>query len=380
MDIKKEIEEMKVSRSTPAARLGNARIRAYIRVSSSSIGQDQRRQIEGFKDFVTGSELLDQTTYAEVASGRGGVRRKVFKNMMKDAKAHKFDILWCEQPSRLGRNVREGLNHVHELHELGIKVYFSKFNSLFDLNNHIDKTQFLLYMMMAETESDWNSVNTTKSMASKARLLQKWARDNNLLDCKSGGGKKFSTMILADPHASGSKDKKGICTVEVPHMEDMFVAYHMAKYTAFGLGNLFRQPVSPKCHHECYNGKEMPFNGMPRAKGVRGEYDRLTRKEVAEWLQAGGWSQYIKSDAEIRKNHPEAFVTSTGKPREKRTCGCGQPMSKATVSTHIKRLCYDSGLEEKRHPHAFVRAEAESTELSLEDLDKVLATGTVSSR
>jgi DNA invertase Pin-like site-specific DNA recombinase len=380
MDIKKEVEELKNSRATPADRLGNLRISSYIRVSSKAIGQDQRRQIQGYKDFVTGSELLHQSSYMEVSSARGGVIRKVFNNMMADAKAHKFDILWCEQPSRLGRNVREGLNHVHELHELGIKVYFSKFNSVFDLSNHLDKTQFLLYMMMAETESDWNSVNTTKSMGAKARLLQKWARDNNLLDCKSGGGKKFSTMILADPHASGSKDKKGVCTVEVPHMEDMFVQYHMAGYTYEGLGDLFRQPVSPKCHHECWNGTEMPFNSMPRAKGVRGEYDRLTRAEVAKFLASGGWSNYIKSDAEIRRTHPQAFETKTGKPREKRTCSCGQKMSKATVSTHIKRLCYDTGIEEKRHPHAFVRAEADSTELSLEDLDKVLASGSVSSR
>ena len=90
---------------------------------------------------------------------------------------------------------------------------------------------------------------------------------------------------------------------------------------------------------------------MPRAKGVRGEYDRTTRAEVAKFLASGGWSNYIKSDEEIRKTHPEAFVTSTGKPRDKRTCGCGQPMSKATVSTHVKRLCYDTGIEEKRHPH-----------------------------
>ena len=84
----------------------------------------------------------------------------------------------------------------------------------------------------------------------------------------------------------------------------------------------------------------------------------------------------FRSDAEVKKTHPEAFMAKSG-PREKRTCGCGQPVSAPTICTHIKKYCYDLG-EPKRSPHAFERAEAESTEVSLDHLGRILETGSTS--
>ena len=111
--------EFKAKMSKPVSD-SNYRVRGYIRISGESVGQDERRQISGFIDFAKAHPNFSEVTqYVERATARGGYVRKKFKDMMADAKANKFDLLWVEQPSRLGRNVREGLNYVHELVENG---------------------------------------------------------------------------------------------------------------------------------------------------------------------------------------------------------------------------------------------------------------------
>jgi predicted site-specific integrase-resolvase len=374
MDIKSEIEAMRVAHATPAGKLGNSRIRAYIRVSSNSIGQDQRRQLIAYQEFVYQSALTDKMTYLEVNSAVGGKIRKVFKNMVKDAKANKFDILWCEQPSRLGRDVRDGLNIMHELHEVGIKVFFQKFNKILDLDNSTDRMMFIFFMMVAETESKWNSDNTKNSNKGKMKQLKPWAKENGLLSVGFGGGCSWMHQLIKDPYYNNNENKKGLIYVEIPYMVEMFQVMHKAGYSNSYIANHFRYPVKYNCSNECWNGKEMPFGEMPRIKGEHGKTKKVTRKDVAEWLEAGGWSQYIKSDSQVKKTHPEAFETKSG-PREKRTCGCGQKMSAPTICTHIKKYCYDLG-EPKRSPHAFERAEAESTEVSLDHLGRILEAGT----
>ena len=379
MELNKEIEAFTKAQRTPAEKLGNIRIRAYVRVSSDSIGQDQRRQIMAFKSFHEGTELRDKIQYLEVASGKGGVKRVKLHQMAKDAKANRFDVLWVEQPSRLGRNVREGLNVLHQLAQDGVKVYFDKFGKLMDMTDSEDKMMLYFYLMISETEHDWNSHNTTRSMSQKAKQLTRWAKDNGLISCYSGGGKKFSTMIINDPLYNKNPNKKGIVNVEIPHMQEMFQQMFLMDYSNGALAAQFLQPVNPKCTYGCWNGKELPFGSMPREKGTRGISERLTRKEVAQFLAKGSWINYIKTDTEVRKYHPEAFQTKNGEIREKRTCGCGQKMSLPTVSTHVKRLVYDTGLAEKRSPHAFERAEADSTELTPEQVDLLLTSGKVSS-
>ena len=375
-----EIDAFRREHSPHIELLGEQRIRAYVRVSSKSIGQDQRRQLAGFQEFCEGTKLTDRMTYLEIASGRGGVIREKYHDMESDAKANKFDILWVEQPSRLGRDVRTGLNNMYDLASLGIKVYFQKFNKIFDMKNGQDKMLFIFYMMAAETESDWNSANTKNSNKAKHKMLQIWADENGLGRCEIGGGKSFATMQIQDPLYKGNENKKGLCIVEVPHMEEMFTMYHMSGKSNSYLANTFRQPVNQKCGYECWNGKEMPFNSMPRLKGNRKKgTKRLTRAEVAKFITKGGWGNYIKSDAEVKKTHPEAFTTKSGQARKKRTCNCGQPMSLATVCTHIKRLCYDTGIEEKRSPYAFERAEADSTELNPEQISALIMAGKVNS-
>ena len=206
--------------------------------------------------------------------------------------------------------------------------------------------------------------------------MDAWAKKEGLMNAAFGGGATWNHMLIKDPYFNGNENKKGLVYVEIPYMVEMFQIMHKAGYSNSYMRDYFLRPVAPKCSYDCWNKKELPFNSMPRIKGEHGKTKKVTRKEVAEWLAAGGWSQYIRSDSEVKKTHPEAFMAKSG-PREKRTCGCGQPVSAPTICTHIKKYCYDLG-EPKRSPHAFERAEAESTEVSLDHLGRILETGSTS--
>lgn len=379
-EIKKEIESFRLESAPDMSDISGKRVRGYFRISSKAVGNDEARQMQSYLDFCKKYGVDDSKTYLERASGKGGVTRKKYHDMERDAKANKFDILWVEQPSRLGRNVLVGLQNMRDLEKYNVKVYLQKFNKIFDPKNALDKQMLILMLMVAEIEHDWNSDNTKRSMKTKQRKLKAWAQENGLININSGGGKSWNKMIIDDPLYKGDENKKGICSVEVPHMVEMLVQKHMLGVSNSALIEMFRQPVNHKCQYECWNGKEFPWGSMPRMHKSKVDGSRrLYRTETAIFVDRGGWADYIRSDEEVKKTHPEAFMTKKG-PVKKRTCCCGQKMSKPTMSLKIKEHCYDTGVEEHRHPTAFKRAMADSTEISNEDLEELLASGKVSSK
>jgi len=353
------------------------RVRGYIRISSDSVGQDEKRQIKGFLDFEKAHpKFVDVKHYFERATAKGGYVRKKFNDMMSDAKANKFDLLWIEQPSRLARNTREGLNAVYDLVEAGIMVYIEKFRRVFDPSNDMDKMNLVFALAMAECENDWNSRNTKKSMEVKADMLKEWAKENGLMNIR-GNNAQFCDMYIDDPYfVKGKKTKKGICVVEIPHMKELYIQNHMVGSNWKRMAKMFRSPVNHKCEYGCWNGKTFPFGSMPREKGTHGGPKRTLRSQVGKFLNEGGWASFIKPDNEISK---EAFIRGT-KKSSKRKCGCGQIMSSVTISKITRELCYDSGIEAKRSPKAFERIDAVSTEVGLDELEAILMSGKVSSR
>jgi len=375
---KKEIKEQFLAKCSKPVSDSPYRVRGYIRISGKSIGQDERRQLSGYRDFAKAHpKFVNVTQYIEYATGKGGYVRKKFNDMMSDAKSNKFDLLWVEQPSRLGRNVREGLNYVHELMEMNILVYIEKFNKVFDPSNDMDKMMLAFAFIVAEGEHDWNSKNTKKSMEVKGEMLKNWADENGLMNIRGNNG-KFCDMYIDDPfYRKEKKTKKGICVVEIPYMRELYIENHMVGSNWKRMAEKFRSPVNHKCENGCWNGKEFPFGSMPRLHGKHGGPKRVWRTEVAKFLSDGGWAQFIKPDNEIPK---EAFIRPNGKKSPKRKCGCGQIMSSVTISKITRELCYDSGIEAKRSPEAFVRKDAVSSEVGLEELDALLMSGKVSSR
>ena len=374
---KAKIEEFK-RKNQPSSEL-SGRVRAYQRVSGDGVGQDIARQVKMFRDFINNYEGVEETgVYREISTSKGGYVRKKFEDMKLDAKANKFDIIWVDQVSRLGRDVREGLNSVFELMECGLRVYIEQFNKVFDPTNDNDVAMLTMYFLVSQTEHRWNARQTKLSMETKRERLEKHGVKNNLLNIRMNNPTPFD-QIIEDPFHDAEKSPKklGIANIEIPHMKEMFTQWVMCGDSWSTLSEKFRKPVNPKCKYGCFNGKEMPFGGLAREKGNREKgWKKTKRSEVGKFITSGGWKNFIKKDSEIDQ---KAFVTKTGQKRVKRMCGCGQKMSEVTICRWKKEICYETGAVEKVRPDAFVRKDASSHEVSLDELEALILSGKVSS-
>ena len=355
------------------------RVRAYQRVSGKAVGQDIARQVKMFSDFCKEyPNLTERIVYREISTSKGGYVRKKFEDMKSDARSNQFDILWVDQVSRLGRDMREGMNSVYELMETGLMIYIEQFGKIFDPRDDNDCSLIQLYFMVAEREHAWNARQTKLSMETKIERLERWGKEQGLEEVKINNPSIFD-MICEDPFYDAEKSPKklGICAVEIPHMKEMFTQYLALGYSWSGLAELFKKPVNIKCKYGCYTGKKLPFNSLPRKKGSKElGTKRTTMAEVAKFISSGGWTKYAKLDKDISK---EAFTTPSGKKRAKRKCGCGCVQSEVTIARWKKIVCYDTGLMDKIRPDAFKRLDVESHEVSLDELEAMIASGSVSS-
>lgn len=90
-------------------------------------------------------ELVEQ--YKDIGCHCRCFDRPQFKQMMDDAKAHKFDFLIVESMSKISRDLCDAVSAVRQLTDLGIGVYFieqkmstddEKFKTLFVLLSAIE--------------------------------------------------------------------------------------------------------------------------------------------------------------------------------------------------------------------------------------------------
>ncbi|MDR0269859.1 recombinase family protein [Paenibacillus sp.] len=144
----------------------------YARVSSDSEEQKNSiiSQVQYFNDMIASNNYQratdcgvfckrDGTAEAtngyyvdEGFSGAKSVKyRKAFLQMIKDAKARKFDIILIKNISRFGRNVQEILKFIGDLREVGVGVFFEDVN--INTLNRTDDVKITIFSALAEEES-----------------------------------------------------------------------------------------------------------------------------------------------------------------------------------------------------------------------------------
>lgn len=380
---KDKIEEMRKHFEQEIS-LTTGRLRGYIRISSKMDGQNADRQKFLYKNFVKQyPHFEDKTTYLEIATSKGGYTRKKWEDMVSDAKAHKFDVLFVDQVSRMGRNMKEVIFAIDEILDEGVRIYIDQWKKVYNPHNFNDRCILYFQLIQAEMTNDLNSRQTKLSTKAKNQKLENWANENNLIGMKPNNPTMFD-MWIDDPFfvKKEKSSKLGVCVVEIPQMKEMFVGYMLTKaYSWRGLAELFRIPVNHKCKYGCYNGKPMPFGLKPRNKGNRDKkWERVTRKEVADFISKGGWNNLRHFDKDIDE---EAFKIyrkdGTIGTRPKRKCGCGNMPSEGTIGKWKKILGYDEGIVDMDNPDAFKRIDCESHEVSIDELDALIGTGKVRS-
>lgn len=143
----------------------------YARVSTNNEEQKSSiaSQIEFFQDYIKKNKFqkaecgifckkdgsAEATDGYYVDEGFSGAKsfkyRRAFQQMILDAKARKFDMIFVKDIKRFGRNTQETLKYIGELKELGVGVYFDTISA--NTLNRDDDFRIQLFASLAEEES-----------------------------------------------------------------------------------------------------------------------------------------------------------------------------------------------------------------------------------
>jgi DNA invertase Pin-like site-specific DNA recombinase len=132
----------------------------YIRVSTDR--QDLEKQRHLLLEYAQQHRILiDEFIEAEISSRKNPHERRISELM---EKLHHGDLLLVAELSRLGRNMLETLNIIHDLTEKGVKITFIRQPELSTTGPH---TQLLLaiYSYFAQSEREFISIRTRQGLA-----------------------------------------------------------------------------------------------------------------------------------------------------------------------------------------------------------------------
>lgn len=128
------------------------KVATFSRTSTDNLSQSKSigNQEEIYKSWLEKNNCILYKSYIdEGISGTKGKYRTEWKELIKDGKAKKYDILLSKSYSRFGRNMIETLTAIKELREVGIRIVFIEEN----LDSTKDTTNFGLFSWLAEIES-----------------------------------------------------------------------------------------------------------------------------------------------------------------------------------------------------------------------------------
>ena len=149
----------------PAASLSSehkavTNVAAYCRVSSLPQEESYESQVEHFTSYIRGHDdwTLTKVYGDEGCSGLNTIKRGGFKQMLKDGKSGKFDLLLVKSISRLGRNTVDLLQCIRALKSAGVVCFFEKENLSTD-GNGTGELMLTLLSAFAQMESESISAN-----------------------------------------------------------------------------------------------------------------------------------------------------------------------------------------------------------------------------
>ena len=153
------------------------KIAAYCRVSTEKEAQidSLEKQIEFFNEFTQKNGYELYKLYAdEGISGKQIKNRKQFQQMMKDAKAKKFERVVVKDVSRFARNTVDLLQSIRELKSYGIQVDFLNNGEVME-----GGSEFILTILGAMAQQE--SANISKRVKFGKDITAKKGRVPNLV-------------------------------------------------------------------------------------------------------------------------------------------------------------------------------------------------------
>ncbi len=143
-------------------------ILGYIRVSTDKQDADSQRHL--LLEYAQAHKLIiDEWVAVEISSRKTTKERRIDELL---ARLKQGDTLIVAELSRLGRNMLETLNIIHELTENGVSLVFVRQPELSTTGPHT-KLLLAIYSYFAESERDFISLRTKNGLAAaKASGIQ----------------------------------------------------------------------------------------------------------------------------------------------------------------------------------------------------------------
>lgn len=154
--------------NTPA----KLRVAAYCRVSTSSDEQLQsyEAQVNYYNEYISKNPEWEMAgIYAdEGISGTNTKKRTQFNKMIEDCMDGKIDMIVTKSISRFARNTVDTLNHIRQLRDKNIAVYFEKEG----INSLDSKGEILLTVMSSLAQEESRSLSQNIKLGFQFRYQQ----------------------------------------------------------------------------------------------------------------------------------------------------------------------------------------------------------------
>lgn len=123
----------------------------YARVSTTDKEQDPETQLRHLRAIAQAYGHEIHKEYVDKASGRTVKGRDAYQQMLKDAKAHRFNAIMAYKLDRLHRNLMDAVTFVDSLRLIGIDLIVT--SQAIDTSNAMGRAMMQITAVFAELES-----------------------------------------------------------------------------------------------------------------------------------------------------------------------------------------------------------------------------------
>lgn len=127
------------------------KVALYARVSTTDKEQDPETQLRHLRAIAQAYGHEIHKEYVDKASGRTVKGRDAYQQMLKDAKAHRFNAIMAYKLDRLHRNLMDAVTFVDSLRLIGIDLIVT--SQAIDTSNAMGRAMMQITAVFAELES-----------------------------------------------------------------------------------------------------------------------------------------------------------------------------------------------------------------------------------
>ncbi|MDU4659512.1 MAG: recombinase family protein, partial [Clostridium butyricum] len=189
-------------------------------------GESIENQIEMCKKYASDNEYDEIFIYEDEGFSGGNINRPEFKQMMKDAKSHKFDVIICYRLDRISRNVSDFSTLIDKLKLLNIG--FISIKEQFDTTSPMGTAMMFISSVFAQLERETIAERIKDNMYELAKT-GRWL----------GGTPPFGFISEQSLYSDANGKQKKMFQLAPVKSECDLIKYMYEKYLALGsLGKL----------------------------------------------------------------------------------------------------------------------------------------------